>query len=315
MPASKHRKLNAGTQKERMQRARALAALEKLRKARGTVGTRQFAFGGVLEKAKKAHGIEGKPFARMPEANAIKYLDRRLLPSRAVRLRVSALLRLRQIGREKVSARKEAIVKQLFGTGALGLIMIKPEMFARSREIRKFLRTNGFDIAFKKSFVFAKEDIARLYPHIFEDRQAYGRFAAQIFSLLSTPSLVVVFRQQPNANYERFARGQNLPIEQFARLAPQDAFAASFKTFLRKYFTWSEFKAADFERGILSDSTRVFDALGFFEKSAQDRKNPTVVINGIHVPTSTEIARDARTLLTLAELEKLEKRTKSRLKG
>jgi len=308
MVKSGKRKIKGKTARERTARKRALRSVEALRVERKKSRTNQQAFGSLLLRAKVRHGIKGRPFAEMPEGKAIQYLDKRLIPDLKEQRRIKAGLNSRRRKGEQVSTKKEKAIRKLFGTGKLGIILVKPEMLASSGAIRAFLKKNGFEIIFKNAFTFGNEDLVRLYSHTLADRKTFGRFTTQMLSLLNAPSQIVVFRQQSIESYRYIAGRYHINAKIAKNTAPQDAFAAVFKDFLRTRFTAKEFRSKGFEKGVASISTKSIDAIGFFEHSANQRANPLVVVNGIHVPVGNELLVDVRTLLTLSELERLQKR-------
>lgn len=91
---------------------------------------------------------------------------------------------------------KFSLISQAFGKSGerLGLVMVKPEMFAYANQVRKYLNTLGFEVLLVKNTTFDKRTLQLVYGKEFG---AYPEFPIQAANLISGPSKLMVFKQKP----------------------------------------------------------------------------------------------------------------------
>ncbi|HZX34472.1 MAG TPA: hypothetical protein VFF09_03775, partial [archaeon] len=176
--------------KERLERARALESLKRARALKGQGLNIEAAIAKSIAESKKT-GVTGKPFLIYREdAETImkRHVDSKILPGKIdeVKLQLGWLYRS-TLGFKKNNA-KEELVNRLFGKkGKFGLLMVKPELYFKARQIKSLLEQMGFETVFLKTFVFNRQTLLRQYPHVLKDRETYWKFSLGAGGLLSGP--------------------------------------------------------------------------------------------------------------------------------
>lgn len=301
-------RIRGKSHRERLLRARTLHSLKAIRAEQLKGRTPNAAIISAMKNLQKERfGVEGKPFLSMPEQKAMAILDKRVLPGFGTLIKRRAIKATRKIFDRKRYYTKYRLIGGLFGSGRLGLVMVKPELFARRKFVEQYLKRLGANVVFTKNFVFGKDDIQRLYPHTLADREKYHDFAVSASYLMTSPSMVIVFEHLPKVAYEERAKKRKIRGKM-----PQDVFNRLFKDRMREAISRKNLAELGFpkEGGQIKNLAKELDVYGFFEKKVPEGFDPLIVMNGIHVPDSVEVVRDARTLLNTPELELIKKRLK-----
>lgn len=316
----------ARTLRERRIRKRTARTLKRVRSAPGfgkkptsnPAAAYDAGIGHVLEAGRRKAGFRGKPFLELSPEAAMRAADKAFLPGKKDVFRAALLRMTRRVG--KRSKRKEQLVRKLFGKGKLGMLMIKPELFANRKLVMNFLESMGIRVVFTTPFVFSKGTVERLYPHAMKAKRAhkknqygtdpkkpYEEFAIPAFSLQNAPSMVIVFEHRQAESYQAMGNqiGENvvsIPNE------PQNAFNAVFKASMRRAISRMAFEKKGFRQSGVTGAARELDQLGFFERALPRGFDMLSIANGLHFPDSKEILMDARTLIMQSDLERIAKK-------
>ncbi|MBN1941356.1 MAG: hypothetical protein JW772_04200 [Candidatus Diapherotrites archaeon] len=299
------------TLRERRMRARVLDSLRRVRAEQAKGKSRQKAvINSMIVTQRQRFGVKGKPFLKEPEAHVFKKLDRKVLPGKGTAAKRKAIKATRKVFDRRKYYKKYDFIGRFFGPKPrLGILMVKPELYANWREVEAFLKSIGCRIVFTKNFVFAKDDIQRLYPHALADRERYSNFSIPASNLMSGPSKVIVFEHLSAAEYAKKA-----PEKKVRAKHPQNVFNELFKDVMRGSISRKNLEALGFpaaEGEKIRGIAKRLDLYGFFERAIPEGLDPMLLANGIHVPDAVEVVRDARTLLSLTELERISKKLSS----
>lgn len=303
-------KIRGKTLREKKLRRRTLYSLQRIRaeEKRGKP-QREAIITSMKTLQGEKFGIRGKLFLEKPEKKAMKELDRKVLPGFGTRTKRRIIKGTRKVlDRQKYYAKYRLIGSLFGGKGKLGIIMVKPDLYPKRRTLEAYLKNLGLEVVFTKNFVFGKSDIQRLYPHTLADREKYHDFAVSASYLMSAPSRVIVFKHLTKKEYMKKSKKGKTREEK-----PQDVFNKLFKEQMREAISRKNLEELGFPKKKGEDLrglAKELDVHGYFEKSLRKGFDPLIVMNGIHVPDSIEVVRDARTLLSLAELENIQKKVK-----
>jgi hypothetical protein len=247
--------------------------------------------------------------------------------SRVAKWRIQSARKLRR-GASRFSSRaKFSLINQVFGGNGqrMGILMVKPELFAYASKVRKYLNDLGFEVVLAKNVVFDKQKLQMVYGKEFG---AYPEFPIQAANLISGPSKVLVFRQKsaeemlqsapfakhlqqsdPRAYTELVAKLKgDSPAVVFDKLL-KGAWQGPQPGTIRKEVTYPRLE----EIGVrdMSGLARLLDPHGYFRKRI--KKGAKTVsdvayyqLTSVHIPSTVEeLFNDADAFFTRAELAKL----------
>jgi hypothetical protein len=254
-------------------------------------------------------------------------LRRKVDSSRIAKWRIQSARKLRR-GTSRFSSRaKFSLINQVFGGNGqrLGILMVKPEMFAHANKVRKYLNDLGFEVVLAKNVVFDRQKLQMVYGKEFG---AYPEFPIQAANLISGSSKVLVFRQKsveemlqstpyakhlqqsdPRAYAELAAKlkGES-PAVVFDKLL-KGAWQGPQPGTIRKEVTYPRLE----EIGVkdMSRLARLLDPHGYFrERIKKGAKTVSDVayyqLTSVHIPSTVEeLFNDADAFFTKTELAKL----------
>lgn len=262
--------------------------------------------------AKKIARMNGCPFIRGDEKELLERVRRRVIA--------------RPQNPRSIDNRNEALLQSLFGAkqAGLGLIVVKPSAFVSSKAMRTFLRALGCDIVFTKNFVFSRQQLHELYPHAIKQ---YATFPVYGLDLISGPSKIIVFSHLPILEYEKksgmlrhlketnpaaysqlvnWLSAQGSAQEVFCKLF-KGSFDAPQPGTIRGEIVLPELRKAGFSEGGVSGEAIQLDPTGFIERHIRQGDFGVVTrsLAGIHVPDYSELLRDAHSLLSMRDLQKI----------
>jgi hypothetical protein len=228
------------------------------------------------------------------------------------------------------SRAKFSLIHQAFGKNGekLGLVMVKPEMFAFASQVRKYLTILGFEVLLVKNIIFDRRMLQLVYGKEFH---TYPEFPIQAANLISGPSKLMVFRQKATAELLRSAPliehlrqtdpeahkklvaelYHEIPVTTFDKLL-KGAWQKPQPGTIRKEVTYPRLEEIGIQN--MSGLASLLDPFGYFKQRIQKgaRTVPDVAyyqLTSIHIPsTIEELYNDADAFLTKKELRRLRRK-------
>jgi hypothetical protein len=224
--------------------------------------------------------------------------------------------------RERVTqmrtAKKRVFTQKWFNpvNPVLGIVVIQPELFFRSREVLSFLREHGIEIILSRSLVFSRGQLLDVYGN---RHLSQPTFAVAASRLLSGPSRVVVFKHPSKKEYVGMSRwlkhlAETHPPEHARILKKMDKFGLQghFDQLIkgsnssvdpgtiRAEISRKHFTSERFTRSVRDSEADALDPFHFFQR------HPELVdtsLAGVHSPKDIELEGHALALLSQRELK------------
>lgn len=271
-------------------------------------------FGTINARSRRIRGTI-KPSFNEASMNAIRS---KIMPKIGSRTKVRVVRTLRRLPIFR-GMPKRKLVQEAFGVNGerLGLLLINPEMFPFSADLKNFLTALGCRIIFSKNIIFSKSVLYEVYA---KELREIPAFAIKATNLLNGLSKVLVFKQlSPEELMRKSKYLQRLHEEnpeKFHALVEQLNGSPPVKVFDTLYKgPWKELTRGTIRADVVAtrlDSlglrsgtgvANLLDPFGFFRKKIAEGRNPYTNLTGIHTPASIEeLFRNAEAFLTKSDI-------------
>ncbi len=282
----------------------------------------------ILARTNAVFGVLNQRLSKMKPASKPVFDDRSLqiirskvMPRVGTKTKVKVLRVVRSLPLFKGMSKRQLVQKVMGSAGEkLGIMLVNPEMFPFSSDLKRFLNEFGCEVIYSKNLIFSKSVLYEIYE---KELREIPIVVIKAANLLNAPSKVLVFRQLSAEELIRkskyLQRLQATNREKYYAIVNELKGASVAKVFdaLYKGF-WKELTPGTIRADIVAtrlDSLGMkrgegpanqLDAFGFFRKKRIEGRNPYTNLTGIHTPASTEeLFRNAETLLTKSDLIKI----------
>jgi len=210
---------------------------------------------------------------------------------------------------------KRNIAHKVFGSGAFGVVVIKPEMVPFSNSVRKFLNQVGCKIVTSKVLVMSKNQVEDIYA---KEMSQWQNFPVSFLLYTNAPSKVLVFKHASREKYlELMARSDPKRFaemkDKLAKASMQEVFHWAIKGqmdekkegTLRGETTYKILKS----QGVLDmkSTGKQLDPTGYLTHQVKTGKSIGNILTGVHSPDSFgDLINHAISFLTVSDLKKLE---------